>query len=187
MIYDAKILQTEVNSLIGESIEDVFYHTDYDGFETFKNLENEIVEVPLLGVLLRTSSGNYYNIISYDYAPYYDLGGVRVFRERTFKSPYDRPSQINEIFWRNIKNRKILSVYVIENYYKKLRELITVPFGLKINFDNEEQCYILNMTIENFIKEHNLYEFCRGGELVLMSGNDTFNKYPNIKENIFNI
>lgn len=187
MDYKRKILQSEMDSLLGESINNVFYYTEYEGYDVFQQLSNETVEVPFLGILLETSSDRFYNITSYDYAPYYDLGGIRVFRDESLQTPQGRPSQFNEAFWNRFHKKKITNVSIIENYYKKAEENISVPFGLKLVFEGGEECYIMNLSIEGFIEDSQLYDFCRGGELVLFSGKSTFDKYSIMKENTFHI
>lgn len=176
MHYKKEIFQAEADSLIGESIKNVFYYTEYEGYEIFKQLSDEIVEVFLLGILLETSSGNYYNIISHDYAPYYGLGGIQIFRNESLRTSQGRPNQINEVFWNCFRKKQITNAITIESHYKKAGEELTIPFGLKIIFEGEEECYIMNMSIEGFIEDGKIYDFCRGGGLVLFAGKDAFTR-----------
>src|SRR5690554_311633 len=187
MNYKRKKLQTELDSLLGESINNVFYFTEYEGYDVFQQLSHETVEVPLLGILLETSSERFYNIISYDYAPYYNLGGVHVFRDEFLKTPQGRPNQINEVFWNDFRKKKITNIFIIENFHKKSEEEISIPFGLNLVFEGGEECFIMNLSIEGFIESNQSYDFCRGGELVLLSGRNTYDKYPILKENMFYI
>lgn len=186
MKYRKEILEEAIAPLLGQKIVNIFYYTEYEGYEVYQQLSTDITEVPCLGILIETSSNQFYNIISYDYSPYYLLGGIRVFRDNDFKTPQGRPNQINTTFWDRYRFKEISNVVVIENYYKKGKEEISIPFGIKLIFEDEE-CYILNLIIEGFIQDNQSYDFSRGGELVLFSGKNTLDKYSILKESTFHI
>lgn len=187
MNYKREKLQKEITTLIGESIKNVFYYDEFEGYETFKQLSEEVIEVPLLGILLETSLGEFYNIISYDYSPYYELGGIRIFRDKDFVTPQGRPNKINDVFWRNFREKTITEIDILESYYSKNEKKWAIPFGIKFSFNQGTECYITNMGIEGFSEEKNIYDLCRGGELVMFAGKNVFDKYSIMKENHFEI
>lgn len=185
MIYVKKNLQKELDSLLGESIKNVYYHLEYEGSKVFTQLSDRIVDVPFFGILLETSSGSFYNIISFDYAPYYDLGGLRVFQIDSLESHKGIPNQINAVFWEQFKNKKIIEVTIIENFYKKDNEQLVVPFGIKLLFKKGKVCHIFNLCIHGYDEDANLYIFYRGEDVVLFSDENLLEKHEILKENTF--
>lgn len=186
MNYSKKLLQSEIDTLRGKYIKNIFYYTDYEGYSTFKQLSNEIVEIPLLGILLETLSGDFLNIISFDYAPYYDLGGIRVFQDDSLVKAQGRPNQITKSIWSGYSKKKIVKGEIIESSYKTSNELLIIPFGIKLFFEGGEIIYIMNLSVEGFIEEDKIYDLCRGGEeLLLFLNNDIFQRHKTLKDNFF--
>ncbi len=187
MDYSEKNLKVNLNLLIGKTIKNLFYHTNYEGYISFHELKDEVIEIPLLGVLLETTSHEFYNISSYDYAPYYGLEGLRFFQDIDLVTPHGRPSQINKSFWIRFKNKKIIDVIIINNYYKNSEENIIIPFGIKLIFEGNEECYITSLTLESFIDDKKKYEISHGGGIVLFSNSKILKKHINFELNTFYI
>lgn len=188
MVYDKALMESEINTLLGEELENVFYYKEYEGYTTFNYLADDLVEVPLLGILLHTSSDHFFNIISSDYYPYYGLGGVRVFQNEFFREPRGRPGHILESSWNKYTSRKIIKAEIVESFYTKANQRIIVPFGLKLTFEEGEVLHIMNLTIEDFIPDEYRYVFSRGGEeLVIFFSSQSFEKHEILKINTFEL
>jgi hypothetical protein len=185
MEYNEKELKIKLNSLVGETIKSVFYQTNDEENNMFYNLRDEVIEVPLLGILLETKSNKLYNIINYDYVPYYGLEGILFFYDENLISPNERPNQINESFWNRFKNKKIINISIINSFYKISNKKRVIPLGIKLNFESNEECYIMNLTLESFISDKKKYEISHGGGLVIFSNRKIFEKHINLKSQDF--
>lgn len=186
--YDKALMEAEISSFLGEEIKDIYYYKEHEGYTTFSQLADELVEVPLLGILLHTSSDHFFNIVSSDYYPYYGLGGIRVFQNQSFQEPRGRPNHISEANWRKYSSHKITKAEVIETFYRKSLQTIVVPFGIKVTFEGGEELHITNLTIEGFVPDKQLYSFSRGGEeLVIFFNSKSLEKHEILKMHCFEI
>lgn len=187
MDYNMDILKAELDSLIGKAIKNAYYFSDYENYEVFDQMPHEIVEIPLLGMLVETNSNELYNIISLDYSPYYGLGGVRLFRSESLTKPQGRPNQITESFWGPFRDKLIKETEIIETRYKTSEMEIAIPFAIKLTFSEDKVCYIANISVDGFEKSTNKYEFSRGDGLGLIAGDEIFDQYEILKQDTFYI
>ncbi len=195
MIYNKKTLQKDLNFLLGDHIANVHYFPE-NSEHLYKPCDN-IVEALDYGFFLETSSGNIYGIDYEDYFPnssfegngLYALEGLDLFRTDSIEGFNKGISQLNENFWNNFREQTIIGIEIIERDYlinrlgKILDYKFTVPLGVKLIFENNKECYILNAAINGFMEQKNLYESQRGGGFLLISRKSTFNKCQNLTEN----
>lgn len=171
MEYKKERLQRELNNLIGEEIQSVFYYNEYEGYTTYSQLSDKVVQLPLAGMRLLTKTNNHYKVSEMDYSPYYSLGGVSFFKEDNAKIPEGIPEQTSTMFWASYKNKKIVNLEIIENHHQLNAKKITIPFGIVITFEDLLKCYIFNVSIEGFNDSKGVYQIIRGQELVLFNDN----------------
>lgn len=184
MRYDIELYQIELDALIGEVIENVFFHINYEDSPdtSFKQLSSEVIEVLRGNILIETKSGLFFRIIETDYSKNLDLGGL-CFEKAKKLIPEERPNQINEPFWGNFSDKKIVNSEIFEDKHLVNSQLMTIPLGIKLNFEGDSTLFIMNLCIEKFIESKGLYKFLKGEEIVLFNNENIFNKHKTLEEN----
>ena len=182
MKYVRKKMQAKLNELLlNEKLKDVFYYSEYPGFESFNSLSGDVQEVYMSPILLETHSGKFISFVSSDYLPI--LGyttGIGI--SDKIKEPYERPSHVNEERWNPFRDAKITKLSIIESSETVRDERVTLPFGVKLEFGVENTLFIFDLTVENFSEKENRYEFCRNGETTIFFSEDV-----TVKQNVFSL
>ena len=162
MKYEKKILESVLDCLLEEVIKEIYYYSNYEGYQVFDQLPLNVQHVPLLGIRIETQTGICLNIIGTDYSPYYGLGGIDALINDKLENP--RPKNIDKSVYVDYRNAKIISYSIYETVYQVDFDNIKVPFGIRLNFENELSLFIVNMGIESYDAENKILEFSHGGD-----------------------
>jgi hypothetical protein len=196
-IYKKDDLQQQLNSLIGDSIEDVFYHLTYEDYKTFLQIQNEAQQTLLVGLLLKMVSGKTHGINGSNYIcdgyRQHEIEGIHIelIKVDVNTSNLTVANHIFDEAWKQYRGRKITRVSLYEivtieefvdrktfRLIKKNGKTFTTPCGIKIEFENQSNLYMFNMEISSYSEKDDIYNFAWcSEEITIFFGDAALHKH----------
>ena len=179
MKYNKETFDSILNSLTNKHIAEVYYYdcNYYDKNRNVNNLVKLIKEDSFGAILIKFDSGELVNITSTDYEPNLSLGGIKISQEE-FRDDEDRLSRMSETIWSQYKKFPIVSHSIIEDNYSINNKNLTIPLGISFTFENNLHLYILNLEIEQYNTEKEMFDFVKGSSaLTIFFSQKEFSKY----------
>jgi len=169
-----------LNSLVGNTITEIYYHDNFSGFCYFNQLSDCIKGIPHGSLFLKTSLGVFFAFDATEYdTDWFSIYGIGA---RNDIKPYEIPMQNKDAILHKYIDKPVIGYEIIDSITLQLGKLCFVPFCIKLSFQDGVVMYIANLQIEDFNLSNQTYEFIIGDEVVFFTTTDSINKHGVLNE-----